>query len=584
MQRPNTPVFIALLLIVTAALTPSTTFADSNLTLKSSPSNATVSLGQNQLGTTPLSVTLEPGPSNLSLSLGDLSVSSSLKLQGDLTLTVNLDSTQQDPPYRVLLLSKPRNATVKVDGKDRGRAPWTGRLKPGKHTFEVYKKGYRLWTAEINVRSALSLRAVLKSPDRKDDLVSPEETNEDQPRTDRRVNRVSAASGQSVKPLEDDVRLVLPVEEQHQHSLEQLVKKSSGRKTVKTTQQDTPAATKQTDTEPVQKSTMTEEDLDTAAQKSDTLGQVNEFEKTKEPPPNFLFKVLSQPDSSVVFINGERHGVTPYTLEDVSPGTYTIKLTRDGYGDWKETFYLNEPTRLNIQLKPERAYLHVRPEPAGMKLNVGQSEFNLNGPQNFQVQPGKYKVSATAPGYESYDTTLALKGGSTSKLRINLKREPKLWEYPSTRDVFLRMARSHLKDLVADLGVGSSSRLAVIPLHQDWAHQLIGEVFTVVLNENGVAVVDEPQSRKGKKKLDRELKFYLVEMDVNYEPAGRESGVKWIKRHFDLKLHAKLIDHENGEVHASQFFHRSSRDKIPAKFKSKLSKPYQPPETEPPIK
>ncbi len=52
-----------------------------------------------------------------------------------------------------------------------------------------------------------------------------------------------------------------------------------------------------------------------------------------------IIAVTSNPKASKVYINGELKGVTDTTFV-YPPGSYTVEVKKDGYGDWKKTFVL----------------------------------------------------------------------------------------------------------------------------------------------------------------------------------------------------------------------------------------------------
>ncbi len=74
----------------------------------------------------------------------------------------------------VKVASSPTGAAVKVDGKDRGKAPATaGKLKPGKHTVELSLEGHAPQTREIVVEAGKELSLTIKLEKRKANLPSP---------------------------------------------------------------------------------------------------------------------------------------------------------------------------------------------------------------------------------------------------------------------------------------------------------------------------------------------------------------------------------------------------------------------------
>jgi hypothetical protein len=57
-------------------------------------------------------------------------------------------------------------------------------------------------------------------------------------------------------------------------------------------------------------------------------------EKTLE--PSGIVSIKSQPDKARVFINGEEKGTTDLDISDLSPGKYTVKITKEGFSSWRK--------------------------------------------------------------------------------------------------------------------------------------------------------------------------------------------------------------------------------------------------------
>lgn len=645
--------------LILPLIVPSTTVAKSTLILKSNPSGASVARAGERVGTTPISLEIGVEKTNVSLTGDGFDWLSSVRANGDMNMTVNLSSTAEDPPHRMLVLSEPEKAKVVVDGKLRGRTPWTGSLEPGEHTVKLRKEGFGTWSATLDVRSGLSLTGKLRTVTKS--------TGDDSKQSSGAVQ--SRANGEKhVEPVQEDdrVKLVMPLgkdkqedeswglERQTDDVKEQSKETDSGtstraetapaerkakkdKTTAKTaetkmaqaengdtqpetkgeTQADTTGeaskesiadtadeATKKAeadtetrmdtrtkhDTEPAmaketEKDTKPEEPAERTAEEKkraekQALAERKERQKT---PSSIPFSIESTPAEARLLVDGETVGKTPYVKKDFSSGTTTIQLRKNGFRDWKETFFLDEPTQLNVNMKPIWSYLTVHPNPESMTVAIAGREFELDGKRTFKMQPGEYDIRGSAPRIGSTTSSVSLTKGETESLDLTLEFEPQAWEFPTTRDVFLRMAQDNLDQLVSDFGIGAGQRLEVIPEYQDWAHNLMDDVLSVVMNRNAILVVDNPSSREADGALDHEFKFYIVEMDVQYEEDGKMAGVKWVKRHFDLKIHAKLIRHETGEVQFTKFFRHTTTDRIPASLKRELRTPYEPPQTEPPL-
>ena len=51
-------------------------------------------------------------------------------------------------------------------------------------------------------------------------------------------------------------------------------------------------------------------------------------------PPTSIISISSSPSGADVYLDDAYKGITPLTLTDVVPGTYTMEVKLDGYNDW----------------------------------------------------------------------------------------------------------------------------------------------------------------------------------------------------------------------------------------------------------
>src|SRR3990170_9018758 len=68
-------------------------------------------------------------------------------------------------------------------------------------------------------------------------------------------------------------------------------------------------------------------------------------EKTLE--PTGIISIKSQPSDAEVFIDGEKKGTTDLNIPPLSPGKYTVKITKEGFSSWSK----------EIKVKKERVNL-----------------------------------------------------------------------------------------------------------------------------------------------------------------------------------------------------------------------------------
>jgi tetratricopeptide (TPR) repeat protein len=129
-----------------------------------------------------------------------------------------------------------------------------------------------------------------------------------------------------------------------------------------------------------------------------------------KPKPALVYGQLSidsTPSNAKIFLNDKPKGTTPLTLDELSPGTYQLKLTKEGYQDWQQeiTIIANQVTRVSTNLKKlAPAYGSIRvisePEKAEVYLNdilKGNTPLTLD-----KLNPGTYNLKLTKDGYQDY--------------------------------------------------------------------------------------------------------------------------------------------------------------------------------------
>ncbi len=292
------------------------------LSVESSPLGAAVILDGKPRGRTPYLAPLEKGRHELVLKLeGRREVGTEFVMPGDRDLTLRLDlAAGAAAGSRMVLSGAPEGATVSVDGKDVGVAPWAGELKPGTHTVAVAAAGFareeRVVTVAPNRDTAVSF-PLSRGSTRSNLTIESEPQQADLSIDGQRVG-MTPWTGQ-----------LPPGEHQMEVSLE-------GFKTV-------------------------------AQQVSLEAGQQLSLKMALKPsgervPP--VIAIVSDPQGAQFFIDGRFAGVTP-TKVRTTPGPHEIRLVLDGYVTRsgrpvipdKRDFEL----RIAVSMRPVRS-VEVKPE------------------------------------------------------------------------------------------------------------------------------------------------------------------------------------------------------------------------------
>ena len=150
----------------------------------------------------------------------------------------------------------------------------------------------------------------------------------------------------------------------------------------------------------------------------DMIGEV----KT-ELKPNFgSLSINSVPTGSVVMINGQVKGKTPYSIDRIKSDSYNIKVSKDLYHTYEENFIITDGSvnTRDISLTPAFGKLTVKTNPAGAKVRIdgqsrGATPFELD-----ELPSGNYHITLTKDLFQTIDLDIVIEDGK------NLDLNPKL--------------------------------------------------------------------------------------------------------------------------------------------------------------
>ena len=150
----------------------------------------------------------------------------------------------------------------------------------------------------------------------------------------------------------------------------------------------------------------------------DMIGEV----KT-ELKPNFgSLSINSVPTGSVVMINGQVKGKTPYSIDRIKSDSYNIKVSKDLYHTYEENFVITDGSvnTRDISLTPAFGKLTVKTNPAGAKVRIdgqsrGATPFELD-----ELPSGNYHITLTKDLFQTIDLDIVIEDGK------NLDLNPKL--------------------------------------------------------------------------------------------------------------------------------------------------------------
>jgi hypothetical protein len=133
--------------------------------------------------------------------------------------------------------------------------------------------------------------------------------------------------------------------------------------------------------------------------------------------------VHTAPPGASIYLDGKLVGTSPYDGKGLSPGTYRIRVIKEGFETWERVENVEAGKRVEViaQLKVKVADLEVRSEPPRATVyldgkNMGETPVTLSG-----VRAGQYSIRVVKEGYHPYEERVELIGGDRKTFLASLK-------------------------------------------------------------------------------------------------------------------------------------------------------------------
>jgi hypothetical protein len=141
---------------------------------------------------------------------------------------------------------------------------------------------------------------------------------------------------------------------------------------------------------------------------------------TVPPSPYGSISVNTSPQGAKVYLDGYYRGTSPFTLDQIEPGSHTIEAVLDGYyryttmigiaaGSTADVYFTLQaislaPNSLNITSDPTHAFVYLD------RIYVGKTPLALD-----KVYTGNHDIELIAPGYNSWSSSVSFPGGGSTR-------------------------------------------------------------------------------------------------------------------------------------------------------------------------
>ena len=131
--------------------------------------------------------------------------------------------------------------------------------------------------------------------------------------------------------------------------------------------------------------------------------------------------VSSSPPGSLVFVDGERLGPAPQTVQ-LQAGAHSVRVEKEGFRLFEQQVQIIPGRTLQLEARLELGppSLHVRADVDGAQVFLDR-KFLGAAPVSVQdVEPGRHRVNVSADGYEMYAEDIEISAGM-NELDVSFK-------------------------------------------------------------------------------------------------------------------------------------------------------------------
>jgi hypothetical protein len=143
-----------------------------------------------------------------------------------------------------------------------------------------------------------------------------------------------------------------------------------------------------------------------------------EPEPEPEPPPppppptptTGSLTVNANVEGANVFFDGNAVGEAPYQQGDLKPGSYQIRVEKEGFETFEEVVRITagQGSQVRATLEAVMASLRIESDVAGATVFLDREYLGTTPIETKGLQPGTYELTASADGYDMYAETVEL--------------------------------------------------------------------------------------------------------------------------------------------------------------------------------
>jgi PEGA domain len=122
-----------------------------------------------------------------------------------------------------------------------------------------------------------------------------------------------------------------------------------------------------------------------------------------------------------IFLDGQPKGKSSFFMEKIKAGSYQLEITKPGYKKVNKTLIVKKGKGTNLHVPLDRVgNLKITANVIGASIIIDNNIIGKVPLLNHELPVGTYRLEIKAKGYRLYTRTIAIKGGTTEPVTLNV--------------------------------------------------------------------------------------------------------------------------------------------------------------------
>ncbi len=138
----------------------------------------------------------------------------------------------------------------------------------------------------------------------------------------------------------------------------------------------------------------------------------------------FVLQVSSYPTEAEVYVDGEKKGLTPITIDDLPLGEHFVEVTKENFNTWSQKIDVSEykVIQLMANLQATSASISVDSDPEGATVYINDKQKGVTPLKVGNLDAGDYTLRVEKEGFAPYTEKITVSKGETVTRNIALKK------------------------------------------------------------------------------------------------------------------------------------------------------------------